>query len=74
MPANAIQNTSSVVQSPELVALQQIEAELNQELLERDEAVRAALLAVLAQAHLILLGAARHRKVAFGDCRRRALL
>ena len=40
----------------ELALLQQIEAELNLELLEREEAVRATLLALLAQAHLVLLG------------------
>jgi MoxR-like ATPase len=42
--------------SPELVALQRIEAELNVELLDREDAIRAALLALLSQSHLVLLG------------------
>ena len=42
--------------SPDLAALQRIEAELNVELLEREDAIRAALVALLSQSHLVLLG------------------
>jgi len=48
--------SASAPRPPELAALQQIETELNVDLLERDEAVRATLLALLAQSHLVLLG------------------
>jgi MoxR-like ATPase len=39
-----------------LATLHQIEGELNAALLEREEAIRAALVALLSQAHLVLLG------------------
>lgn len=41
---------------PALATLQQIEVELKQELLERDEAIRAALVALVSRSHLVLLG------------------
>ena len=56
MPVDTTEKSSSAVRPPELAVLQQIEAELNVDLLEREEAVRATLLALLAQAHLVLLG------------------
>lgn len=39
-----------------LTALQQIESELKTELLEREEAIRAALVAIISKTHLVLLG------------------
>jgi MoxR-like ATPase len=42
--------------SSDLAALQRVEAELNLELLEREDAIRAALLALLSNSHLVLLG------------------
>jgi MoxR-like ATPase len=42
--------------SAKVAALQRLEHELNVELLEREQAVRAALLALLSQGHLVLLG------------------
>ena len=41
---------------PQVAALQALEADLRSTLLERDEAVRAALVAVLARQHVVLLG------------------
>jgi hypothetical protein len=52
--------------SSDVVAVQRIEAELNDELLERDDAIRAALLALLSQSHLVLLGPARNGQISPG--------
>lgn len=41
---------------PQVAALQALEADLRSALLERDEAIRAALVAVLSRQHVVLLG------------------
>jgi MoxR-like ATPase len=47
---------SAAAPANEVAVLQQVERELNGVLLEREEAVRAALLALLSRSHLVLLG------------------
>lgn len=52
-PAPAAATTATTAT---LTALHRIEAELNTALLEREEAIRAALVALVSRSHLVLLG------------------